>query len=66
MPEQLFAKIFHLFIQISSPSQLGVLPRLGQKSATELENKFGSCWVLVQHTPHLGDVPPCLVLDFPI
>lgn len=23
-PEQLFAKIFHLFIQISSPSQLGV------------------------------------------
>lgn len=66
MPEQLFAKIFHLFIQISSPSQLGVLPRVEQKLATELENKFGSCCVPVQHAPRLGDLPPCLILDFPI
>lgn len=30
MPEQLF-KFSHLFIQISSPSQLGLLPKAGQK-----------------------------------
>lgn len=66
MPEQLFAKIFHLFIWISSPSQLGVLLRVGQKSAIELENKFDSFWLPVQHSPCLGDLCPCLVLDFPI
>lgn len=66
MLEQLFVKIFHLFIQISFPSQLGVLPRVGQESASELENKLGSCCVPGQHAPRLGDLPPCLVLSFPV
>lgn len=63
MLEQLFIKIVNLFIQISSLVQLGVLPRVGQKSGTDLENKFVGPQ---SSTLYLGDLPSCSVLGFPM
>lgn len=61
MPEQLFVKFSHLFTQISSPLQLGVLLKAGQKSAAELENRSDSCCGPGQHA-----VPPCLTPGCPV